>query len=319
MFIPNETPLRSLNRSRLNEAEAEFYDSICRAITTNEGYVPLDAEVSSISYESVIEAVLFDSFEIFKLDRVRPFSVPEEGDLRLELNYSYGLEQSLEIQRMVDMAAERIVDRCLESCSTDFEKEEFVHNYLADTVTYTHETHMDDLTEHTCVGALLERKAVCEGIAKTAALLLNRLGVDCGCVVNDTHMWNIIRLDDEYYHLDITWDLRRKFRTMDYFNVDDRWIMDDHPCHYGPICDGRKYNWYRHHGMIFSSLEGIYDTVSGLGETGAFHLGLRYERLADEDAVYTAYQALRDVGLKGRYVVFQDKKKNILHVVREEL
>ena len=55
---------------------------------------------------------------------------------------------------------------------------------------------------------------MCAGYAKAYQLILNRMGIECGYItgnaVNDMvsgpHAWNYVRLDGNYYQVDVTWD-----------------------------------------------------------------------------------------------------------------
>ena len=56
--------------------------------------------------------------------------------------------------------------------------------------------------------ALIERRAASEGMAFGYVELCRQLGVDCRIVYGQhdwkEHCWNIVRIDDSYYHVDIT-------------------------------------------------------------------------------------------------------------------
>ena len=54
-------------------------------------------------------------------------------------------------------------------------------------------------------GALVNKKAVCAGYAKATQYLLNLCGIECLYVTSDTHAWNMVKIEGEYYHLDTTW------------------------------------------------------------------------------------------------------------------
>lgn len=64
-------------------------------------------------------------------------------------------------------------------------------------------------------GALLEGKSVCAGYAKTMQHLANLCGIECtycrgncrgnGGNSDGYHGWNVVKLDGDYYHLDVTW------------------------------------------------------------------------------------------------------------------
>lgn len=103
-----------------------------------------------------------------------------------------------------------------------------VNDYLCDTVTYPAAEPYEEIT-HTAYGALKNGSAVCDGYSRAAKLLLNEAGVDCHMEVGETqgggHAWNLVRLEGNWYQLDVTWndagseygeDTRR-----DYFLVTD--------------------------------------------------------------------------------------------------
>lgn len=67
-----------------------------------------------------------------------------------------------------------------------------------------------ELWAHSVIGVFEERGAVCEGYAKTFAMLLNMSDVENIYVTGEAgerHAWNLVRLDDGFwYWCDITWD-----------------------------------------------------------------------------------------------------------------
>ncbi|MBO4394816.1 MAG: leucine-rich repeat protein [Eubacterium sp.] len=59
----------------------------------------------------------------------------------------------------------------------------------------------------TAYGPMVENSGVCIGISLMAKILLDDLGVPTYIVTSDTHAWNMVCIDGEYYELDCTWDL----------------------------------------------------------------------------------------------------------------
>lgn len=72
---------------------------------------------------------------------------------------------------------------------------------------------------HTPYGALISHEAVCDGYASAAMLILRELGIPCDIqfgwgtnMVNPNptddalHAWNLVRLNNRWYQLDITWN-----------------------------------------------------------------------------------------------------------------
>ncbi len=87
---------------------------------------------------------------------------------------------------------------------TDYEKITAAHDYLCKKVTYA--TDSSSYLVHTAYGALVNGSAVCEGYAKAMKLLLDAMGIECDTVVNSTHAWNIVLMDNEWYFVDVTND-----------------------------------------------------------------------------------------------------------------
>lgn len=61
---------------------------------------------------------------------------------------------------------------------------------------------------YTAYGLLTNGSSVCEGFAWTYNVLMNELGVESYVVTskNNNHSWNLLKIDGEYYHVDVTWD-----------------------------------------------------------------------------------------------------------------
>lgn len=114
-------------------------------------------------------------------------------------------------------------------------------------------------------GALIDGVAVCEGVSKAFKLLCDRFGVNAmiafGTASNDsfgvnvTHAWNMVKLNGEYMHIDVTWDLgmseTSRFTRYDYFCISDRWLTIDHEFDSFPECSTDKYSFFSKRKRIF--------------------------------------------------------------------
>lgn len=118
-----------------------------------------------------------------------------------------------------------------------------MHDALASAVTY-------DLTadmNQSAYSALVNGKSVCAGYARAYQYLLQQLGIPCyyctGYSGGD-HAWNIVKLDDGYYNVDVTWDDANTLRY-DYFNKTDADFASTHVRQnlsvYLPACNGTAY------------------------------------------------------------------------------
>lgn len=141
-----------------------------------------------------------------------------------------------------------LADGITDSSMSEYEKVRAIHDYLVVHVDYDYENlaagTLPD-TAFTKEGALLLHSAVCEGYARAFSYLCSRAGLeellvygtaDDGTGVQ-THAWNQVRIDGEWYHVDVTWDdplMNGKVITdgsniiYEYFLVPDRSLLGSH-------------------------------------------------------------------------------------------
>ena len=135
---------------------------------------------------------------------------------------------------------------------SDVDKVMAVHDYLIDHIEYSN-PHIRSFA----YGALIEGKAVCQGYAQSLAMILNKLNVECHTIVAMTkgsnpvlHEWVRVKLDGEWYYIDLTWDDTpwAEDKNYKYFLINTDMISRDHETGYslagGPEVDGSKYLYY---------------------------------------------------------------------------
>ncbi len=94
---------------------------------------------------------------------------------------------------------------------TDVEKALVVHDYMALNYKYDYDNYLNDtipFESYRMDGLLTNKTGVCQAYAETYKYIMNLLGIDCVVVSSDSmnHAWNIIKINNEWYHVDVTWD-----------------------------------------------------------------------------------------------------------------
>ena len=133
------------------------------------------------------------------------------------------------------MAALDEIRRQPEWGETDFEKEIATDRFLVHHCMYEAEFDLADIEQNpeldgdrrTAYGALVEGRAVCSGYASAMTLAMRCFGVPCLSTTGDYypgngayygHEWNIIQIDGEWTHEDVTFnDADDEIYTEDYF------------------------------------------------------------------------------------------------------
>lgn len=101
-------------------------------------------------------------------------------------------------------ACRQVLDQCITPDMTPGQKELAIHDWMIDHTAYD-ETHALPNRNHP-YGLLVEGTAVCMGYANTFQLFMDLLDIPCLTVTGDTHAWNLVQLDGDWYAVDVTWD-----------------------------------------------------------------------------------------------------------------
>lgn len=217
-------------------------------------------------------AVLGDAPEIVYFDRtqIRVCRGGFRGRTRVELEGVPPLSRinrmGEELRRALEQAVEEI-----ESLNplTDYDRLISIYEYVQYHVVYDdgEQAASARLGEslnpqtHNAYGALVEGRAVCDGMSAGLALIAARMGYEA-TVVNGSalvettlpteHGWSLLRLPDgSFCHLDVTWDARRRREwgeySYEYFCVSDDSIGSDHvwDINSTPPCSNETAGYYR--------------------------------------------------------------------------
>lgn len=200
------------------------------------------------------------------------------ADLTVEIKYTqvHRIQQSFannialdritfEDAEVVDKI-EYIVSEVIKDGMNDFDKELSIHDYLVKNYKYDYDNYLKDTLpdeSYTPYGLLVKGTGVCQAYADTMKLLLNKVGIECEVVIGTSkgegHAWNIVKLDDEYYMLDATWDDptpdEEGYANYDYFNLTSERLAEDHSWDTSkwPVANGTKYNYFMYNNLVVNN------------------------------------------------------------------
>jgi hypothetical protein len=245
------TPEReSLSYAEMSEEEKNLYCSAYTVLLRGRSEFVL----KNVDYQNVLDiygdtmlALLNDCPEFFWLNgyvRAKAEYVEDSktGNVTISFDvFDYWKDKNLnDARREFNSALISITNR-VSRIDGDYERVKFLHDYIISKVTYDEEAYRegdaaDEKTQalpYTAYGALLEGKALCGGYAKLFELVMHRLGYDCeyvtGTAGGGPHAWNLIRLDGDYYYIDLTWDDNDEgFASYTYFCVNDEVLRRTH-------------------------------------------------------------------------------------------
>lgn len=234
-----------------------------------------DTKVSSKDPDKIEKAfsyVMLDHPELFYLTGYS-FTKYMRGNriekITLSGNYTMTKNEADSKKLLVDS----YVDKCIEGYDgyvDDYEKVKYVYEYLIKNTEYD----MSVANNQNVLSVVVDNRTVCQGYAKAMQLILNRMGVFCilceGVVKGtESHVWNIVRINDKYYHVDATWgdasymieDASGQFEApdinYDYLCVTDEEITKTHVIKDGityPVCSSMDDNYYVREGLYLTEI-----------------------------------------------------------------
>ena len=125
-----------------------------------------------------------------------------------EKNYSENLIQILSAK------VDEIYNNIINDNMSNRDKIKAVHDYIINNTVYDEEKALEiekgivnnyNLSNN-AYGPLITGKAICSGYTDAMALFLDKMGITNYKISSERHTWNLVKLDDKWYHLDLTWD-----------------------------------------------------------------------------------------------------------------
>lgn len=187
-----------------------------------------------------------------------------------EPEYGHVGEEKERMQAEIEAAVEAFL-ATVDANATEFERVRAVYEYIIMTTTYN----LDAPDNQNIYSVFVHRESVCAGFSRAAQLLLERLGIFATYVVGDAyipgftaypvaHAWNLVRVDGEYYYLDVTWGsptfaedfiLADSIHILyDYLLVNEEQLFRTHTLGEGinmPPVTSTRSNFFYVHGMFY--------------------------------------------------------------------
>lgn len=142
----------------------------------------------------------------------------------LQINYtiSPGMYTTYEEEQTVTAALNTVMAGLNLEGKTDIEKIRTIYDYVCAHVTYDYAS-LESGTgkkQYTAYAALINGTAVCQGYSNLIYRMMLMAGIDCriisGIGNGGNHAWNIVKVGNQYYNIDVTWDAELAQNGSDY-------------------------------------------------------------------------------------------------------
>ena len=280
--------------------------------TNNINELIFNLEVLMINFETIGEISIkyYDDYDNFANDFSTAFNAALDIVKQKSGFYTYAKEISY--SRVGDIvtftigyfAIEELVERSQELAYTlmydnikkemnDFEKILTFHDIIIENTRYDIENYENNTVpkeSFNMCGVMMYGVAVCQGYAETFNYLMGLVGIESVMVIGVAgvdHAWNLVKLDGEYYHIDLTHDdpvsdedvLSYKYFlvTDEYIEKNRTWDRDAYP-----KANGTKYNYFNYYDLVAKTKNDLRrileDNINASRDTM-----LVYENIPDDD------------------------------------
>lgn len=137
------------------------------------------------------------------------------SDVTLKIKHIYNDDEINRLSTDVDA----LITKLVPNEKSDYDKIKIIHDYIINTTKYDignspSEPNSRKISSK-ATGALYNHVATCNGYTDLMAIFLSKLGIDNFKIATTPdeisykatgHVWNAVKIDNEWRHLDLTWD-----------------------------------------------------------------------------------------------------------------
>ena len=249
----------------MNESERELYRELAETLAQKEsvsGYIDADED----TIHRIVKYICCDFPEFFWFSGEYTIYTRTIGNkvLNTYIEFNYTVDDIDSAEAVVRSVSDEIIAG-IDPSAGDYEKVKYVFDYIINSTDY--DTSLS--SEQSMYSVLVDGRGVCAGYSKAAQYLLNQLGVECAYISGSTqgerHAWNLVKVNGEYYYLDVTWG-EQSFTnsaggSSPYYGLfcctseelfRTHTLDGDIPV---PVCQAVAANYYAREGLLFDSYD----------------------------------------------------------------
>lgn len=171
-------------------------------------------DVSQISGDELILTHLNNYVHPFNSFTNVKSSISDSGEITLKVFYLYDSEKIKEIDKKTD----ELLESLIKDNMNDTKKIKTIHDYIINNTKYDVERNLTGNSIYesfNAYGPLFQGYATCNGYTDLMAIFLTKMGFDNYKIATTPdeisysatgHIWNAVKVNDEWLHLDLTWD-----------------------------------------------------------------------------------------------------------------
>lgn len=262
-----EIPKTSLDKytySSLSNEEKDIYNKIYLAVANYEPVVKFEREISFKMFQKIYALIYLQEIRLFWMSG--RYDIYDGTKNEINLNYIISRQAAEEAVKKINDKAVSVNKMISTENKTDIDKALIIHDYIISNVQYSKN---GGDSAQSIYGSFLDGFAQSQGYSKLFSFLCDTVGIDNIIIMGMTetgkrHSWNMIRLDDQWYNIDLVMDDKDTIILHNYFNVKDSEIINkthfqDLTYFTPPECSDDKYNYFKYYGLYADTYKEAYN------------------------------------------------------------
>lgn len=168
-------------------------------------------------YKDCIDEIKYLAKDQVTLSNINNFVHPFNGFKHIETTYDTTGKVTLKIYHTyssndIDVIRDKVnaIEAKLKDDSLSVQDQiKVYHDYIIDNTVYDSNRSDNNMVQYrsdTAYGTLLQGYSLCGGYTDSMAIILNDMGIVNYKISSDDHIWNAVKINNTWYHLDLTWD-----------------------------------------------------------------------------------------------------------------
>lgn len=203
---------------KLTDEQKKIYKTVAVAIKNLDSNAKIkeynftDDNTTMKDVKAAIQNLFLDHPEVFYVSNDYTVSTIELlNSKRIEIDLKYLVKDKNDLNKKIT-EIKNVIDPIINDAKNmdKFDAELYIHDKICEMCTYYKYSNIEAVPEecHTIYGCLVNKQAVCDGLSKSLQIMLDKVEIDnilvTGNLQNQAHAWIMVKLDDNWYHMDIT-------------------------------------------------------------------------------------------------------------------
>lgn len=251
-------------KDKLRSKDKELYTIILSAIKNEEEYVDIDIQYSNDEIKMVFDYVFKDNPQIFYANQKLMYEWVENNksqkiSSRIRFSYKKYNESISEVKKKIDniIASYTLI---LNKLDSPYDQIKVLYKYFALNINYD----LSQKNDQSAYSVLINNRGVCASYSRAFQYIMISLDIPCIFITGELngtpHAWNMVKIDNLWYHIDITngnngYD---DYCNYEYFllptTIMEKSVKIDFDIN-NPIAISDKYNYFKNNSLYFSSFD----------------------------------------------------------------